>query len=143
MGKRQIRSPKIYVRDSGLLHALLDLQTREQLMGHPKAGASWEGFAAEQVLAMLPAQDAYFWGTHQGAELDLLLMHGGKRFGFEMKLSDAPSVTKSMRIACADLRLARLFVVHAGRESFDLDSQIEALSLVDLPTRLKGLAVKR
>jgi uncharacterized protein len=143
MGKRQIRSPKIYVRDSGLLHALLDLQTRDQLMGHPKAGASWEGFAAEQVLAMLPAQDAYFWGTHQGAELDLLLMHGGKRFGFEMKLSDAPGVTKSMRIACADLRLARLFVVHAGRESFDLDPQIEALSLVDLPTRLQGLAVKR
>jgi predicted AAA+ superfamily ATPase len=112
-------------------------------MGHPKAGASWEGFATEQVLALLPTQEAYFWGTHQGAELDLLIMHGGNRFGFEMKLSDAPGVTKSMRIACADLGLARLFVLHAGRESFPLDQNIEALSMVDLPARLKTLTAKR
>jgi hypothetical protein len=143
LGKRQVRSPKIYVRDSGLLHALLDLETHAALMGHPKAGASWEGFAIEQILALLPAAEAYFWGTHQGAELDLLVMHGGKRLGFEMKLSDAPSVTKSMRIACADLGLSQLFVVHAGRQCFPLDEQIEALPLSDLAARLKVLAAKR
>ncbi len=99
LGKRQVRSPKIYVRDAGLLHALLGLETHEQLMGHPKAGASWEGFVVEQVLTLLRVREAYFWGTHQGAELDLMITRGGKRYGFEVKMSDAPTVSKSMRIA--------------------------------------------
>ena len=140
LGKRQIRSPKVYVRDVGLLHALLDLQTHAQLMGHPKVGASWEGFAVEQVLSLLRVRDAYFWGTHQGAELDLLVTRGGKRYGFEMKLSDAPTVTKSMRIALADLGLAKLFIVYPGKESYPLDAQIEVVSIRELAARLAPLS---
>jgi predicted AAA+ superfamily ATPase len=139
LGKRQLRSPKVYVRDTGLLHALLDLESRDDLMGHPKAGSSWESFAVEQVLALLGTREAYFWGTHQGAELDLLVMRGGKRYGFEMKLSDAPTVSKSMRIALEDLGLERLFVVHPGRESYPLGDRIDVLSVLDLPARLERL----
>lgn len=139
LGKRQIRSPKVYVRDVGLLHALLGLETRSQLLGHPKAGASWEGFAIEQVLALLRAREAYFWRTHQGAELDLLVMHKGKRYGFEMKLGDAPTATKSMRIALADLGLARIFVVYPGRQSYPVDEKIEVVSIRDLPGKLAAL----
>jgi len=139
IGKRQVKSPKVYVQDSGLLHALLDLESADRLMGHPKAGGSWEGFVVEQILALSGAREAYFWRTHQGAELDLLLMRGGKRFGFEVKLSDTPQVTKSMRIALEDLGLRALWVVHPGRESYELDKKIEALSIRDLPSRLSKL----
>ncbi|NUN49742.1 MAG: ATP-binding protein [Candidatus Brocadiae bacterium] len=139
IGKRQIRHPKVYVQDPGLLHALLGLESREALLGHPKSGASWEGFVIEQILALLPTREAYFWGTHQGAELDLLVMHRGKRFGFEMKLTDAPSMTKSMHIARQDLRLDRLFVVYPGATSWNLEAKIEALSIRDLPDRLRAL----
>jgi uncharacterized protein len=139
MGKRQLRSPKVYVRDTGLLHALLDLKTHHQLSGHPKAGASWEGFVIEQVLTLLGVREAYFWGTHQGAELDLFVMRGGKRYGFEMKMSDAPTVSKSMRIAIDDLKLNRLFVLYPGRQSYSLDRDIEVLSILDMPSRLAEL----
>lgn len=139
LGKRQRRAPKVYVRDSGLLHALLDLETQHQLLGHPKVGASFEGFAIEQILSLLRTQDAYFWGTHQGAELDLLVMRGGERYGFELKLSDAPTATKSMRIALTDLKLTRLFVVYPGAQSYSLDDAIEVLPVADLPARLARL----
>jgi uncharacterized protein len=137
IGKRLVRSPKVYVRDSGLLHSLLDLGTSAQLLGHPKAGASWEGFAIEQVLAITRAPHAFFWATHQGAELDLMLMNRGKRYGFEMKLSDAPTMTKSMRIACDDLGLARLYVIYPGVTSYALDARTEVLAIRDLPDRLE------
>jgi len=139
LGKRQIRSPKVYVRDVGLLHALLDLETRPHLLGHPKVGASWEGFAIEQALSLLRVREAYFWRTHQGAELDLLVMHKGKRYGFEMKLGDAPTATKSMRIALADLGLHRLFVIYPGKQSYALDDKIQVLSILDLPAKLTAL----
>jgi predicted AAA+ superfamily ATPase len=139
MGKRQVRSPKVYIRDSGLLHALLGLVNMNQLMGHPKAGASWEGFVIDQILTLLGTQEGYFWGTHQGAELDLLIHHRGKRLGFEMMMSDAPSLTKSMNIAIEDLKLDRLFVVYPGRETFTLAKQVEVLPMHDLPTRLSRL----
>jgi predicted AAA+ superfamily ATPase len=139
LGKRQIRAPKVYVRDVGLLHALLDLETQPRLLGHPKAGASWEGFAIEQVLALLRAREAYFWRTHQGAELDLLVMHHGKRFGFEMKMGDAPTATKSMRIALDDLRLAKLLVIYAGKQSYPIDEKIQVISILDLPAQLAAL----
>jgi predicted AAA+ superfamily ATPase len=139
LGKRQVRSPKIYIRDTGLLHALLELETHDALRGHTKAGASWESFAIEQVLSVLRAPEAYFWSTHQGAELDLMLVRGGKRYGFEMKLGDAPTVTKSMRIALDDLGLTRLMVVYPGRESYPLDQRIEVVSILDLPSRLHRL----
>jgi uncharacterized protein len=139
LGKRQIRSPKVYVRDCGLLHALLDLGSEKDVLGHPKAGASFEGFVIEQILSLLRIPEAYFWGSHQGAELDLLVMPAGKRYGFEVKLSDAPVVTKSMRIALTDLRLERLFVVYPGTVKYSLDGRIEALPVSDLPLRLARL----
>jgi uncharacterized protein len=140
IGKRQIRAPKVYVRDPGLLHCLLDLHSPSHLAGHPKVGASWEGFAIEQVLSQFRAHEAYYWRTHQGAELDLLVMHGGRRLGFEMKLGDAPSATKSMRIAIEDLRLAKLFVVYPGKASYPIDDKIEVLSILELPSRLRAMS---
>ena len=125
--KRQVKAPKIYVRDSGLLHALLELGSAHALFGNPKVGASFEGFAIEQILAMLDARTAYFWATHGGAELDLMLTVGGRRHGFEFKMSDAPGVTRSMRVAIADLRLAHLWVVYPGDQEYALDDGITAL----------------
>lgn len=132
--KRQLKSPKVYVRDSGLLHALLTLGDEPALLGHTKLGASWEGFVIEQILACYPSRDVYCWATYAGAELDLLLCRGGQRYGFEIKYTDAPGVTKSMRIAQCDLNLDRLFIVHPGTASFPLDKGIEALALSDLPS---------
>jgi predicted AAA+ superfamily ATPase len=138
-GKRQVKAPKVYIQDSGLLHALLDLSTHEHLMGHHKAGASWEGFVLSQVLSILGDRDAYFWRTYQGAELDLLVMRGGKRYGFEMKLSDAPTHTKSIHIALEELGLSRIFVVYPGAQSYPLHDQVEALSISDLSARIGKL----
>jgi len=143
LGKRQLKSPKVYIRDSGVLHALLSLTDHEQLRGHPKAGASWEGFVIEQILAISKVPEAYFWATHQGAELDLMIVQGGKRYGFEMKLADAPTVTKSMRIALMDLQLSGLFIVYPGAKSYPLGDDIEVLSILDLPARLASLKRKR
>lgn len=129
ISKRQVKSPKIYVRDSGLFHALLGVSDWHALMGHPKAGASWEGFASEQVLAILRVRDASFWGTHAGAELDLLVTVKGKRFGFEFKLSDAPGTTRSMHVAAESLGLEKLFVIYPGKERYLLAPKIEAVPL--------------
>ncbi|MBM4089317.1 MAG: ATP-binding protein [Planctomycetes bacterium] len=132
-GKRVVKAPKIYLRDSGLLHALLGLRSGTELRSHPRFGASWEGFALEQVIGLLQAErEAYFWGTHAGAELDLLIIRGGKRYGFEFKFADAPGTTKSMRVAMEDLGLHRLFVVYPGIRRFELDEGIVALPLADL-----------
>ena len=132
-GKRVVKAPKIYLRDSGLLHALLGLRTPVEVRSHPRFGASWEGFALEHAVSLLTAErDAYFWGTHGGAELDLLINRGGAKFGFEFKYTDTPRTTKSMRVAMADLKLKRLFVVHPGTRRFDLDDDIVALPLGDL-----------
>ena len=127
------------IRDVGLLHALLDLEGHSQLMGNPKVGASWEGFAIEQVLTLLRTREAYFWRTYQGAELDLLVMYKGRRYGFEMKMGDAPTASKSMRIALDDLGLARLYVVYPGKQSYPIDDNIRVLSIQDLPTQLAKL----
>lgn len=112
-----------------MLHALLGLRTDKDLLGHPKSGASWEGFALEQVLASFAPDEAYFWATHQGAELDLLAFRRGRRVGFELKRSDAPTLTPSMRIAMTDLKLGRLYVVHPGTRSYPLAPRIDAVSL--------------
>jgi predicted AAA+ superfamily ATPase len=129
LGKRQVKAPKLYFQDSGLLHHLLDIGDRHALFGHPKVGASWEGFALEQVLrAFAPAQP-YFWSTHGGAELDLLFMHKGSRLGFEFKFNEAPTVTTSMKHARSDLKLAHLWVVHPGTHQFPVDKNITAIPL--------------
>jgi predicted AAA+ superfamily ATPase len=139
--KRQVRAPKIYVRDSGLLHVLLDVQTANQLEAHPKAGASWEGFVIEQAIQSLRAspQECYFWRTHTGAELDFFVARGKRRIGIEVKRTTTPAITASMRNAIVDLRLTELYVVHAGSESFPLSREIHAVALENLSTALKPL----
>ena len=135
--KRQVKAPKIYIRDSGILHALLNIPDAVALGSHPKLGASWEGFGIEQVLSMTGDRDAYFWGTHGGAELDLLLLHEGKRIGFEFKYNEKPAITKSMHVAEADLKLDHLFVVHPGKHTFPLSENITATTL---PEALKTIS---
>ena len=130
IGRRLVKSPKVYLTDSGILHHLLDLPTPRDVEGHPKLGASWEGFLLEEVVRHLGAEneECFFWGTQAGAELDLLVVRGNRRLGFEFKRTDAPRVTPSMRSAAESLRLSSLTVVHAGRNSFPLRDGIKAMS---------------
>lgn len=137
ISKRQVRSPKVYVRDSGLLHRLLGITDPHDLLGHPKVGASWEGFVIEQVL-MLDGVDPWFWGTHAGAEIDLLLTVDGARIGVEVKRTDRPRLTPSMQHALVDVGLDRIVVVHAGDRSFPLAANVEAVpAQVALTTGLR------
>ena len=134
LGKRQVKAPKIYVRDSGLLHTLLGIATPRDLEHHPKVGASWEGYAVEEVLKALQPDDAYYWATHNGAEIDLVLFKSGRRIGVECKRSDAPSLTPSMRTALSDLKLDKLFVVYPGERRYRLTKQVEVVPLAELVT---------
>jgi predicted AAA+ superfamily ATPase len=136
LGKRQIKSPKVYIRDTGILHSLLGVPSFRFLEGHPKLGASWEGFVIEEILSLVGERNAYFWGTQSGAELDLLLFVGGARYGVEVKYGDAPGITKSMRIALDDLELRHLFVVYPGLDAYELDRRISVLPLEQITTRL-------
>lgn len=129
LGKRQVKAPKVYFRDTGLLHALLGLKSLPELLAHPVCGASWEGFALEQVLRVARPEAAYFWATHNGAELDLLLLEGSRRIGVEFKRADAPAPTRSMHIALADLALDALYVVYPGPRRYRLAERIEAVPL--------------
>lgn len=132
LGKRQVKAPKIYVQDSGLLHALLGIRTEGELLHHPKCGASWEGYAVEEVCKLFQPDEVYFWATHQGAELDLLLLKDGHRLGIEVKRTDAPTLTPSMRIACKDLHLEHLIVLYPGTRPYSLADQVTAVPLSDL-----------
>ena len=125
--KRQVKSPKIYFRDSGLLHQLLGIRTQEDLLSHPKCGASWEGYIIETLLARVQPDEAYFWATYAGAEIDLLLFKNGRRLGIEIKRADAPRLTPSMRAALTDLGLDRLLVVYPGERSYTLAENIEVI----------------
>ena len=141
-GKRVVKSPKVYVRDSGLLHALFRLDDSRALLHHPKVGASFEGFAVTEVVRNLRANwsDCFFWATHQGAELDLLVVRGTKRFGFEFKHTIAPEVTKSMKTALAELRLTRLDIIHIGKETYPLTKQIRAVAFDRLSKDIRPLS---
>lgn len=141
LGKRQVRSPKVYVADTGLLHTLLGIETREALEGHPKVGASWEGFALHEVVLRIGArpEECYFWATHAGAELDLLVVRGQRRLGFEIKRTTSPSVTRSMHSARESLGLDRLDVVHAGETTFPLAPGIRAVAFARLADDLQEL----
>jgi len=132
LGKRQVKAPKVYVRDTGLLHALLGIANQRDLELHPKVGASWEGYAVEEVLKALRPDEAYFWATHQGAELDLLLFKHGRRIGIECKRADAPTLTPSMHIALADLKLDELRVVYPGKKRYTLAKKVEVVPLAEL-----------
>lgn len=127
LGKRQVKSPKIYLRDSGLLHALLGIRSELELLEHPKCGASWEGYVIEEIHKVVHPDESYFWATHQGAELDLLLMKGGRRIGIEIKRSDAPGFTPSMKIAMRDLRLDALAVIYPGKDVYELSAGVAVL----------------
>lgn len=139
--KRQVKAPKVYVRDSGLLHQLLGIDTTRDLMSHPKLGASWEGFAIEQVLAREPHDEAYYWATHQGAEIDLLLRQGDRLVGVEIKRTDAPRITPSIRIALEDLGLERIVVIYPGQRRYAIADRVEAVPLETLVT--SGILARR
>jgi hypothetical protein len=131
LSKRQVKAPKLYLRDSGLLHTLLDLRSRRELERHPKVGASFEGLWVESIVVQLGArpEECFFWATHAGAELDLLVLRGGERRGFEIKYTEEPAVTPSMRQALADLSLDSIDVIHAGGETYPLGDRIRAVSM--------------
>jgi len=132
LGKRQVKSPKVYVRDSGLLHHLLGISSESELLAHPKCGASWEGYAIEEVLNAVQPDDAYFWATYQGAELDLLLFKNGRRLGVEVKRMDAPRLTSSMRIALEDLKLEQLVVLYPGPKAYALAERVHVVPMTKL-----------
>jgi predicted AAA+ superfamily ATPase len=132
LGKRQVKAPKVYLRDSGLLHTLLGIASQRDLEHHPKCGASWEGYVIEEILKAVRPDEAYYWATHGGAELDLLMFKGGRRIGVECKRSDAPTLTPSMRIAMADLHLDELTVVYPGLKTYSLAGNIKVTPLSQL-----------
>lgn len=138
ISKRQVRAPRVYVADTGLLHTLLGIETFEDLLGHPKVGASWEGLAIEEIVRKVGAapEQRWFWATHGGAELDLLIVQGARRRGFEVKRTSMPRLTPSMRVAQRDLKLDELFVIHAGRDAFPLAPGIRAIPLHKLDDEL-------
>ncbi len=140
VGKRQVRAPKVYVADAGLLHTLLDLGTHHDLTGHPKVGASWEGFVVQEVTRVLAARpdECFHWATHAGAELDLLVVRGRRRVGIEIKRTTSPRSTRSMHAARSTLRTDRLAVVHAGEHTFSLADGIEAVAFSDIDEELTG-----
>ena len=140
VGKRQIKSPKLFFRDSGMLHTLLGIADRDALLHHPKLGGSWEGFALEETIRAIEvgADEVWFWGTHGGAELDLLVTADGRRLGFEIKYTASPRVTKSMRAAIDTLKLDRLVVVYPGDRRLTLAENVEALGLADLVQALSS-----
>ena len=140
LAKRQVKAPKVYVRDTGLLHALLGLGSFDALEGHPRLGASWESFVIEQVLACSRGRPAYYWRTQAGAELDLLLLLKNRRIGVEVKYGAAPTMTRSMNAALHDLALDRLFVVHAGEARYPMHERIEALPLAACMEEISRLA---
>ena len=127
IGKRQVKAPKIYLRDTGLLHSLLALPDHQTLTGHARVGASWEGFVIEQVLQALSPQDAYFWATQQRAEIDLFFLYEGQRYGIEIKYSEAPRITKSIRVAFQDLQLRHLWLIYPGEDEYPADENITVL----------------
>ena len=132
LSKRQVKAPKIYLRDTGLLHELLGIPSQPALRAHPKSGASWEGFALENMLRIYTPDEAYFWATHGGAELDLLMIKDGRKVGIEFKLSDAPKLTPSMRTALSDLRLEVLYVIYPGTRRYTISDKVEAIPLATL-----------
>jgi predicted AAA+ superfamily ATPase len=136
--KREVKAPKIYVRDSGILHTLLTIDSLDALRRHPKLGASWEGFALETILSIAGSRDAYFWAAHSGPELDLLLFRRGERWGFEIKYGDAPRPGRSLEVARADLRLDRTFIVYPGDRAYALDRDVHVVPLRDIGPVLRG-----
>ncbi|MBC8323972.1 MAG: ATP-binding protein [Candidatus Marinimicrobia bacterium] len=138
ISKRQIKSQKVFIRDSGIFHFLVNVKTKSELLKHPKLGSSWEGFVTEQIINILGERNCYYWRTRAGAELDLLYISGSEKYGFEMKCTDSVKVTKSMRIAIQDLNLKELYIVYPGKDTFRIDENITAIPISDLVLKLKN-----
>jgi hypothetical protein len=139
VGKRQVKAPKIYLRDSGIFHALLNLPDFQTLHGYPRVGASWEGFAIEQVLQAVKPSQAFFWATHSGAEVDLFFIFHGRRYGVECKFSEAPKITKSINQAIESLNLAHLWIIHPGEHPYPLSKQVSVWPMKDIAALPKQL----
>jgi uncharacterized protein len=141
LGKRQVKAPKVFISDTGVLHSLLGISLRDELEPHPKVGASWEGFVLREIVRIIGArpEECYFWATHAGAELDLLVLRGTRRVGFEIKRTTSPSVTRSMHAAMEALNLPRLEVIHAGEHTFPLREGIRAVSFATMEKELQPI----
>jgi predicted AAA+ superfamily ATPase len=137
--KRQVKAPKIYFYDTGILHALLGTRTMNELLAHPKHGASWEGYVIEEVIRSVDPDDVYFWATHQGAEIDLIFFKGGRMYGVEIKRADAPTMTPSMRIALEDLKLERIAVIYPGEKRYSLHKKVEVVPFETVTGGMKGI----
>ena len=137
--KRQVKSPKIYFNDTGLLHALLGIQNRSDLLRHPKYGASWEGFVLEEVIRAVEPHEVFFWATHQGAEIDLVFNKGGQMYGVEIKRQDAPRMTPSIKHALEDLKLERIAVIYPGQRRYSIHKQVDVVPFDEIKGGMKGL----
>ncbi|MFH1878100.1 MAG: DUF4143 domain-containing protein [Candidatus Omnitrophota bacterium] len=135
----QVKSPKVYIRDTGIFHSLLELKTEAEILRHPACGESWEGFVIEETIRSLELENVYFWATHQGAEIDLVFPVRERMFGIEIKQADAPAMTPSMRIALEDVGLERSAVIYPGKKRYLLDKKIEAVPFDDILNGFKSI----
>jgi hypothetical protein len=137
--KRQVKSPKIYIRDTGLLHALIGINTEQELPRHPVCGASWEGFVIEEIIRCVEPHDVYYWATHQGAEIDLVFFKGGRMYGVEIKRQDAPTMTKSIQTALECLDIDRIAVIYPGKRRYSVHKKVDVVPFDEIQGRMKGL----
>ncbi len=137
--KRQVKSPKVYIRDTGILNSFLELKTEAEILRHQKCGSSWEVFVIEQLIRILEIDHPYFWATHQGAEIDLVFNHGGYMYGVEIKRADAPTMTPSMKNALEDLKLERIIVIYPGKRRYSIHKQVDAVPFDAILGGMKGL----
>ncbi|MFH0938907.1 MAG: DUF4143 domain-containing protein [Planctomycetota bacterium] len=137
--KRQIKAPKVYIRDVGILHALLGLKTQSDVIGHPKYGSSWEGFVIEEVIRSVNPDDVYFWATHNGAEIDLIFTKRGRMYGVEVKRTDAPSMTPSIKVALQDLKLERIAVIYPGDKRYSLGDRVSVTPFASIVGGMKEI----
>jgi predicted AAA+ superfamily ATPase len=137
--KRQVKAPKVYIRDTGVLHSLLGLKTEAEVLRHPRCGSSWEGYVIEEVIHSVEPEDVYFWATHNGAEIDLVFLKGGRMYGVEIKRADAPTMTPSMRIAFEDLKLERIAVIYPGEKRYSLHKKVEVVPFETIAGGMKGI----
>jgi len=137
--KRQVKAPKVYIRDTGVLNSLLGIKTEADILRHPSCGASWEGYVIEEVIHSVEPDDVYYWATHNGAEIDLVLFKDGRMYGVEVKRADAPAMTPSMRIALEDLKLERIAVIYPGEKSYELHKKISVIPFGSIVRGMKGM----
>lgn len=137
--KRQVKAPKVYIRDTGVLNSLLGIKTEADILRHPSCGASWEGYVIEEVIRSIEPDDVYYWATHNGAEIDLVLFKDGRMYGVEVKRADAPAMTPSMRIALEDLKLERIAVIYPGEKSYELHKKISVIPFGSIVRGMKGM----